>query len=632
MVRYTARNLLASAILFVLMTFMIGGGNTLLAAPAPPPVPAFIFSPSNPVIGSPVYFDGSSTTCSGRCSYKWTDDADGALLGRGVKMSFTFQDAGTKYVRLTVTDGKSQRASVEHDVIVSQSQTLSPPVPAFTYSPANPVVGSAVSFDGSSSTCAAAPCSFLWTDDVDNSQLGTGITISLTFQTAGTKKVRLTVTDAQSRAASVERDVIVSDTSNPPVVAGAFYVSTSGNDLNAGTSASPWRTIQKAANTLTAGDTVIITAGTYNERVKITRSGSSGKVITFQAQGPVVTQGFSIQASYVKVDGFEMVSTGSGWSDRSNGSGVYLSGTNNTISNNRIHNTTAAGIYLTSSASNSTVSANSIAYAVECGIFIQGTNNLIVSNDISHSRDIGGSDADGIRFFGSGNTVRQNSVHDIKLSDSPGQTPHIDCFQTWGPATSYVFEQNLCDKNADGHKQGFTIEGITQPVGDIIIRNNVLITRGTGYQPDANVGDMGLVTNVTIANNTMVAVNGPVEYAIWLFTNLRGVVVKNNAIYDHGNSSEPYILVQSGASGLDIGFNSISKSDGRAPTGFPYAGDLWMVNPLFLNLSTGDFHLQSTSPLITRGINLSVVTNDYDGVTRPSTVPPDIGAFEYHAP
>src|SRR6266704_2839151 len=52
-------------------------------------------------------------------------------------MSFTFRDPGTKYVRLTITDAQSRSASLEHDVIVSPSNAL--PVPAFTYSPSNPV-------------------------------------------------------------------------------------------------------------------------------------------------------------------------------------------------------------------------------------------------------------------------------------------------------------------------------------------------------------------------------------------------------------------------------------------------------------------------------------------------------------
>src|SRR5207253_4854835 len=132
---------------------------------------------------------------------------DSSLLGTGVQMSFAFRHPGTKDVRLTITDSLSRSASVEHGVAVSPSAPL---VPAFTYSPSNPVTGSPVSFDGSSSTCSASPCSYSWTDDADHSQLGMGVTMSFTFQDPGTKYVRLTITDAQSRSASVEHNVIVS--------------------------------------------------------------------------------------------------------------------------------------------------------------------------------------------------------------------------------------------------------------------------------------------------------------------------------------------------------------------------------------------------------------------------------------
>jgi parallel beta-helix repeat protein len=530
--------------------------------------------------------------------------------------------AATSGLLTVVTPGGTATTANTFTVIVP------PPNPSLTYSPASPVTGSPVSFDASSSSCFATPCSYRWTNDADNSQLGTGSTLSLTFPQAGTKFVRMTITDARAQSASVEQNITVS-TSGTPDPSGTYYVSTAGSDSNPGTSSAPWKTIQKAANTLTSGQTAVVNAGTYNERVQITRSGSSGNTINFQANGSVVMLGFNIQASNVKVTGFEITNTpGTSATDRSNGSGFYISGTANEVSGNYVHNTTAAGIYLTTSATSTTLSSNRIAYAVECGIYIQGSGNMIVANDVSHTRSVSNSDADGVRFFGSGNTVRKNYIHAIMMSDSPGQSPHIDAFQTWGPATNYVFEQNLVDKDPS-QPQGFTIEGITQPVGNITIRNNIFITRGTGYQPDANVGDMGLVTNVSIVNNTMVSMNGAVEYAIWLFPNLSGAVVKNNAIFDHGNSGEPYIKIESGASGLDIGFNSISKSNGQPPIGSPNPGDLWMVNPLFVNLSGGDFHLQLTSPLIDRGVNLSQATNDYDGVPRPQGLVNDIGAFEY---
>src|SRR5437773_8582605 len=110
-------------------------------------------------------------------------------------------------IGLTMTDSLSRGASVEHDVAVSPSAPL---VPAFTYSPSNPVTGSPVSFDGSSSTCPASPCSYSWTDDADSSLLGTGVQMSFTFRDPGTKYVRLTITDSQSRSASVEHHVMVS--------------------------------------------------------------------------------------------------------------------------------------------------------------------------------------------------------------------------------------------------------------------------------------------------------------------------------------------------------------------------------------------------------------------------------------
>src|SRR5438093_10456801 len=201
-----------------------------------------------------------------------------------------------------------------------------------------------------------------------------------------------------------------------------YYVAPTGGESKPGTSAAPWRTIQKAANTINGGDTVIVNAGTYNERVQVVASGSAGKLLNFQAQGGVVMQGFNIQADYVRVNSFEITNTpGSSPTDRSNGSGVYISGNYNEISNNYIHHSTAAGIFLTSSASNTTISGNRVAYAVECGIYINGNSNLIASNDISHTRSVNGTDADGVRFFGSANTVRKNYIHDLKVSDSPGE-------------------------------------------------------------------------------------------------------------------------------------------------------------------------------------------------------------------
>lgn len=61
-----------------------------------------------------------------------------------------------------------------------------------------------------------------------------------------------------------------------------FYVDPAGNDSAAGSSVSPWRTLQKAANTVRAGDLVIVRAGHY-AGLYLTTSGTATDPITFRA-------------------------------------------------------------------------------------------------------------------------------------------------------------------------------------------------------------------------------------------------------------------------------------------------------------------------------------------------------------
>jgi len=69
--------------------------------------------------------------------------------------------------------------------------------------------------------------------------------------------------------------------------AATYYVRTDGNDSNTGTAdnaGGAWLTVQKSAATAAAGDHVYIRAGTYNEYVTNTASGSAGSPIVFEGE------------------------------------------------------------------------------------------------------------------------------------------------------------------------------------------------------------------------------------------------------------------------------------------------------------------------------------------------------------
>src|SRR3989338_4902008 len=93
-------------------------------------------------------------------------------------------------------------------------------------------------------------------------------------------------------------------TPTPTTCTGNYYVSTTGADTNSGTAASPFRTITKAADSVAAGQTVCVRAGTYNEEVKMKTSGTSSARITFvgeNAQTTIVDAGARFTGDWTQV-------------------------------------------------------------------------------------------------------------------------------------------------------------------------------------------------------------------------------------------------------------------------------------------------------------------------------------------
>ena len=126
-----------------------------------------------------------------------------------------------------------------------------------------------------------------------------------------------------------------------------YYVSTTGNDNNNGSLDAPWKTIQKACNTVVAGDTVYIKAGTYKGKITVQTSGTSSAYITIQnyKNDTVIVDGSSesgngviniTNKSYVRIKGLEICNNTSGDPP----AGIFVSGYGSGIEilSNKVHN------------------------------------------------------------------------------------------------------------------------------------------------------------------------------------------------------------------------------------------------------------------------------------------------------
>jgi PKD repeat protein len=173
-----------------------------------PPTADFVFSPTAPVIGQLVQFNGSASRAApGRTlvefNWNWGDgESDEGMLDE-----HDYQASGTYTVTLTVVDDVGQEATVAKTVTVGTGN----PTAAFTVSPQPPVsTGTTLTFDASASTAVsgASIASYTWTfGDGTGDGPNAGATTTKSYGVANTYTVSLTVTDNLGRSATVSQAV-----------------------------------------------------------------------------------------------------------------------------------------------------------------------------------------------------------------------------------------------------------------------------------------------------------------------------------------------------------------------------------------------------------------------------------------
>ena len=155
----------------------------------------FSSDPLNPVKGQTTTFTATADDDNGTVglTFEWDFGSGYGAPSTNPVATTTFATAGTKSVKLTVTDGDGASTEITKTVAV-RSQT---PTASFSITPTAPQTGQSVQFDASgSSDPDGTIAGYEWDLDGDGVYETTGKSAARTYTDAGTITIRLRVTDS----------------------------------------------------------------------------------------------------------------------------------------------------------------------------------------------------------------------------------------------------------------------------------------------------------------------------------------------------------------------------------------------------------------------------------------------------
>jgi parallel beta-helix repeat protein len=448
-----------------------------------------------------------------------------------------------------------------------------------------------------------------------------------------------TTTTTPTTAAPTTTPIAPAPSTAPPLPTyndpNTFYVAPTGRNENPGTKALPWLTLSKAAQTVRAGQTVLVESGTYTEGLYIQTSGAPGRPITFKA-APSATPMIKLTdknaggvyvagASYIRVEGFDLSYIGPPGPfgpDNGYGDGMTAGANDAKVKShhvqfvgNKVHGFSGGGInglqadYLL--IEGNTVYGNSFwspydtsgisLYQTANYDFGPGVHNVIRANTVFGNENKVPDRYSGEITDGNCIIIDDQRRYQNKLSNKTADGPY---------QSATLVENNICAGNGGRGVHVFNSDNVT-------VRNNTMYSNMRTAKLFG--GEMTAVFSIEPADaGVVIASRGNVRF------------VNNIAVADGTKLTATFASAPADATSFTFDHNfyfGTGTSDNIGATDI--VGDAMPFVSPSTDVFTANFRLKSTAWAIDRGLPSQSPNTDVGGVSRPQGGAPDMGAWEY---
>jgi hypothetical protein len=367
-----------------------------------------------------------------------------------------------------------------------------------------------------------------------------------------------------------------------PPQACTYYLSPAGSDTNSGTIQAPWKHLQKAFETLTAGQVACLRTGTYEPagayntpsyRHTISRSGKQGNPIVIRnspGETAIVLGLVVVRGNYLKLLGTPasggLVFQGPLGPDAS---GVKGKGAGQ-VWLDRCHNVVLDHVEIRKN-------------DYHAGLYAIGVSDVQVL----------------------GCYVHDNGRFDVD-TDAMGQHPvNVDQGIYWAASSGNNRIANcLLEHNRSADLQLFAGSG--KITGLTIVENTIVKAMNSGVIIGKGA-DGNVFANNIVSMNSQQTNNKQIRLA----DNASNNIIDTNISWGRTSTSN----------GVDTSTLTGSGNVVR---------NLMVLNPYFVDFSGGNYHLRPSSPAINAAPSVGGESLDIDGARRPSRT--SLGAYEYRSP